>query len=371
LICACGRAPRPGMHKSRPDPLTLRPMNRYELTPVSRPCPVCANEDCSVLYRVGADDAAQHYVLREVHPDRKAALADHIRMLWKQASCEVVRCNRCTFCFAWPFVAGDARFYTLAYERTGFPKAKWEFDRTVESLSRLRSDDLPRDFSLLEVGAGDGAFVRQVTPALMPKNQIVCTEYSEYGAESIRNYGVECLQVDIRELPVESYANAFDVVCMFQVLEHMDRVHALFAQIGRISTPRAHLFIAVPNEKRTEFNELNGGLLDLPPNHVGRWNRVAFQVMADKHGWLVESHEIEPRSADGLAKHLIYRYIRRRQSPTSIANRVERVRSRPARRVLQALTIAAYTPASLPGLAKLATRPRFGSTQWVHMRKRS
>ena len=36
------------------------------------------------------------------------------------------------------------------------------------------------------------------------------------------------------------------------------------------------ILIAVPNEEIIKFNELNGALLDMPPNHIGRWSKKTF-----------------------------------------------------------------------------------------------
>jgi SAM-dependent methyltransferase len=340
----------------------------YSLDPTEAVCPACTQADGRVLYAVSSEEAAQHYVLREADPERSAALVRVIERLWGGPTCRVVRCSACAFCFADPYVAGDAEFYTLAYERTGYPAWKWEFEQTRTVLRRLRPT-LGSAPALLEVGAGNGAFIRGIVPDLFERADVLGTEFSEYGAREIERLGVACERVDVRSLDLDVWGGRFTVVCLFQVLEHLDRLDRLFEHLTALTTTNGHVFIAVPNDARIEFNEHHGGLLDMPPNHVGRWTRRSFEALVGRHGWRVVEHALEPVTvvADlvGLAT---FRYMRRRQSPGSVANWIER-RPRRIRRPLQAIAAGVYGFASLRALAELARSPGLGSSQWVHLEK--
>lgn len=148
-------------------------------------CPICKSNIGKLLYTVNADEAAQHFVLKEVDFERNRALAKHIGFLWKQDTCDVVSCDGCGFIFSKPYVGGDADFYTLAYQRTGYPKWKWEYQQTLETITNIASKNGQIDLRLLEIGAGDGAFVKRISPAIVPKENILCLEYSEYGCKQI------------------------------------------------------------------------------------------------------------------------------------------------------------------------------------------
>ena len=337
----------------------------YRLEPRDAPCPACHATSSVLLYAVAVEDAAQHYVRRELEPERHDALRAHIETLWGGLGAEVLRCRACGFGFADPFVAGDERFYTLAYQRTGYPGWKWEFERTLAAL-RSVLPDLEGEPRVLEVGAGDGAFVKALAPALVPKGRVLCTEFSAYGRAEIERYGIECVAVDVRDLEA---GEPFGVVCMFQVLEHLDRLDDLFRHLGTVTAPGARLFAAVPNDRRIAFDERHGGLLDLPPNHVGRWTRPAFQAIAARHGWAVLEHETEP---DGAASRALgfgtYRYMRRRQVPGSLAQRAERLPG-PARKAAQAALAGAYLAGAPGALAALVTATDLGAHQWVHLRR--
>jgi 2-polyprenyl-3-methyl-5-hydroxy-6-metoxy-1,4-benzoquinol methylase len=195
-----------------------------------------------------------------------------------------MQCSQRGFCFSYPYVAGDERFYSLAYVRSGYPKWKWEFQITYDLLRRnLRSNG-----KLIEIGAGNGAFISKIAKEVLAKENIFCTEFSEYGRHQIENWGIKCVPKDIRELSGQEYEKCADVICLFQVLEHMDGLHVLFEKLNWLLKPGGSIFIAVPNQNMIEFNELNGALLDMPPNHVGRWKRRCFEIIGSRHNLTLE-----------------------------------------------------------------------------------
>ncbi len=341
-------------------------MHTYHLTSVAAVCPVCAVQSGRLLWRATAAEAAQHFVLRERQPQRFEKLAAHIEALWGQPSCDVIRCDGCGFCYSHPYVAGDEAFYTLAYDRTGYPKWKWEFQTTYDALRAMQRDDL----NLLEVGAGNGAFVSRVAADdIVPRQNIYCTEYSEYGRNQIGQLGIQCAAIDVRALDVNEFGRRFDVVCMFQVLEHLDRLDELFTQLRQITKDDGTVFLAVPNEHRVEFNELHGALLEMPPNHIGRWTQKSFEAIAARHGFeLVEYQRERAKRAEVFRQFTDYRFLRQSQLSGSWANRAQGLKNRYLRVLAMQLVKAVSRLASLgfyfhDGLKE-------GGAQWVRLQKR-
>ncbi len=278
--------------------------------------------------------------------------------------CDVVRCANCSFCYAFPYLAADARFYEIAYYRPSYPIWKWEYQVTYETLIDMVISRNLKNFKLLEIGAGDGAFVKKVVPKLTPRENVLCTEYSEYGKNKVNSYGIACLSKDISELEFAEYEGNFDVVCMFQVLEHMDRLDILFRRLTHLTTRRAHLFIAVPNYMQREFYDLHGIREDIPPIHIGRWNKKCFEIIAGRHGWAVVRHELEPQSALSKAK----KFVRLRFVNSEVAKRLDGVQNRPVRRILKAIALSVCGLNSFPEVMRLSYG-NFGVSQWIHLRK--
>jgi hypothetical protein len=99
-------------------------------------------------------------------------------------------------------------------------------------------------------------------------------------------------------------------------LEHLDKLDKTFETFNAIIKPGGHLFIGVPNDKKIRFNELNGALLDMPPNHVGRYNKKAFEVIAQRYGWNIMEMAIEPYSSlDVMKTVMYYRSLKNAQFP--------------------------------------------------------
>jgi 2-polyprenyl-3-methyl-5-hydroxy-6-metoxy-1,4-benzoquinol methylase len=149
---------------------------------------------------------------------------------------------------------------------------------------------------------------------------ITTTEYSDYGRSRIESLGMKCLPQDVRELQ----EGTFDAICMFQVLEHLDGLDGLFEKLTASLNPGGSLFLAVPNDRRIEFNETNGALLDMPPNHIGRWNQMAFTKIAQRSGLQLRDHSVEPLSAPAfMAEFAHYRFLRRSQIDGTLECKLE------------------------------------------------
>jgi len=327
-------------------------------------CPACGGGDLAVVLEVGGDEAAQHFVLAQADPERHRRLAQHIRTLWGGDACRVLRCRGCGFGHAQPFVGGDPTFYTLAYRRTHYPADKWEHRVTLEALAAGPGGRR----SLLEVGAGDGAFLRRLPAAAFPPEGLFATEYSEYGRGAIRDRGIRCEPVDVRDLPA-AHDGHYDVLCLFQVLEHLDRPEATLDRLAALGRPGASLFVGVPNDRRLDFFERHGALLDMPPNHVSRWTRESLRLFGGRHGWQLVDHRVEAEPFLPLAaRYLSYRYQRSAQRPASLANRIRSLRASPVRLALDAAWVALTLPAAVPALARLG-REAGGDSQWAHFQR--
>ena len=155
---------------------------------------------------------------------------------------------------------------------------------------------------------------------------------------------------------------------MFQVLEHLDRLDELFAHLNVLASPHASLFIAVPNSGVIEFYQENGALLDMPPNHVGRWNKLGFKTIAERHGFQLVDHKVErARFPHMHYKYLKYCHLRASQKSGSFANRVESKPDGVVRNLLRVISLLRFCLSCAPAIYGL--QKNMGSSQWVHLRR--
>ena len=324
-------------------------------------CPVCYSGESATLYAVSAAEAAQHFVLREDNLSRHVDLESNISKLWGGTNCCVRECAQCRFIFSDPHVAGDATFYNLAYERSGYPTDKWEYRRTVAELSSTQF----RAERVLEVGSGFGFFLDQIAEVYVPRSGITALEYSDQAINVLTGKRYSAHKQDLHGF---RSGGCFNAIFLFQVLEHMDDIDKVFARVAGLLVAGSPLFIAVPNTARILFNEQNGSLLDCPPNHISRWSPDALKIVGARHGLRLTAHEIEPFSLREFVKEdIVYSYLRQAQTRGTLANRSLAIRSTPLGRLLGPLTALALAPRRLGVWRKAARAENLGGSLWAKL----
>ncbi|RWP06707.1 class I SAM-dependent methyltransferase [Mesorhizobium sp.] len=323
-------------------------------------CPVCCGENTQSRITVSAAAAASHFISQAEDRPRHIELVAHIAKLWKGDQSKLMECRNCQFGFAWPYIAGDAAFYNLAYPRSGYPAMKWEFKRTMAAW-------VPSRGAILEVGAGDGFFLDLARRAVKDIGPIFATEYYDGAVERLRGKGYSPVHGDVRSHFTDG--QKFDAIFMFQVLEHMDGVAELFDKLANLMNVGGDLFVAVPNKARTQFNEDNGSLLDCPPNHIGRWTDRTFLVLADRFGFRLVKAEIEPFSALTFVKQDLHYSHRRRSQLGGLAGRVRSIRNEKLRRAAIVAETLLHAPTRLPVWFKATRRGDLGNALWGHFQK--
>jgi 2-polyprenyl-3-methyl-5-hydroxy-6-metoxy-1,4-benzoquinol methylase len=327
-------------------------------------CPVCGEETAESLFSTSGDDVARHFFGNTEEP-RSRELARHAEDLWGQSTSSFMSCGSCEFAFAHPFVAGDGEFYRIGYGEDAFyPKWKWEFQKTLDVLTTLGPEVLHESATLLDIGAGAGAFVQHVADGLIDRSRITCLEFSETGSDRVRAAGIRCYSADLRDTEPQDFDRAFDIVCLFQVLEHLDGLDRFFERLAEVMQPTGHMFLAIPNPRQRAFLDAYGLHEDLPPAHTGRWTTRPLKLIAERHGFSVVESAIEPERL--LVK--AFKFIRlrlKRWGPTAAIDRVE---ARSLRRLLKAIAFPPF--ALMHAHALFALRGRdMGTSLWVHLKK--
>jgi len=305
-------------------------------------CPACTATDTTLQRTHGIADAAAHFIPEGRDPDRYRRLCVQLGELFGSDHVDMWRCAACGFWFADPFVAGTPEIYNLITGgRARYPGNRFEFDRTLEALGRGPVD-------LLEIGAGAGAFLSRARAAEITR-RVCATAYDDRSLDALRAIpGVEAVKRSPQELAGAGFGH-FDAVCMFHVLERLDRLDDVFASLRRLLATEGHLFVGVRNDASVTVQEDLTGCWEMPPNHTGRWTRPALESVAARHGLAVIDHRYEsghPLAA--LWEMARCRCQARADRPKSLAGRVNALRVRairdPAKDALAAWDLLVLLP---------------------------
>jgi 2-polyprenyl-3-methyl-5-hydroxy-6-metoxy-1,4-benzoquinol methylase len=321
-------------------------------------CPGCGAGQADETHRLNKSDAACHFVRPWVDATRHAQLADCIGDLWGKDEARLLRCRGCGLRSADPFVAGSPEFYSIAYGRESFhayPGWRWEF-RLTQALVEATTG------TVLEIGAGDGAFQRRLIEAGVDPKRLYATEYSSDGRRQLKQLGVSVVDVDFRDLPSAEHS----VVFAHQVFEHLDSLDAVFNAFGSLTAPNGSVALSLPNGLNKVRTEGVGGQVDAPPAHISTWQLSALEAAAKCRGWEIVDFKEEQVSRFAAAKALaISRTFQARQSEKSLAALFEKLAPTPRVRYgLSALNAASRIPSGY-----LASRNPRGAVIWVLMRK--
>jgi SAM-dependent methyltransferase len=260
-------------------------------------------------------------------------------------------------------------FYNLAFGSGGYPRDRWEFDQTLDALTPIALA-CSRPLKLLEAGAGVGSFLEGIRqrPALRERIAAEAIEYDDVALHTLTQRGFAANAGSITDLVQDpDQGGRFDIICMFQTLEHMAGVTDVFQAFAFLLRPEGHVFLSVPNGPSVDYQEKVVQLWDMPPNHVGRWSLGCLDIAAKRNGLEVVAAAVEPQwTRFRHAWHYAtYRLASRAYFAGSWEHRINAVRSR-------------YLRWALKGLTGILWVPRFwfkqqatGHNLWVHIRRSS
>jgi SAM-dependent methyltransferase len=315
-------------------------------------CPVCS-QWCNgePLYRYTANEAASHFCPPARSPASHARLNACIRRLWSGDSCEVFQCEACGFGFGHPFVGGDEEFYALLHESVGYPKWKWDYEVGLSVSNKYRDGG-----RILDIGAGQGYFLRR----LDRRWQCFATEGSSVTREHLRANDVTVF--DNLDAAAQHARHAFQVVTLFQVLEHLSSFREVLAQCRQLVAADGTLLIVVPHGDAMIAQERVTGCADMPPNHIGKWTPHSLALALQASGFRPGDAIIQPAALKNIPGLLHLRLRSDAMRPSSAAAQVYRIRNRRVRAGVLSLMAIAALVRMLPSLAQWPLSGAFAMT---------
>jgi len=173
------------------------------------------------------------------------------------------RCRGCDLRWYSPAVGGNDGFYEALQQHAWY----YEEDKTEFSFA---SKQVAAGARLLEVGWERGAFARLLPSTVHYRG----LEYNKQAVDAARQLG---LDVDICSIEAEVHhrGQAHDVVCRFQVLEHVAQPQTFLQSCAAALRPGGLLVVAVPSEDAV-IDLAESVWLNMPPHHLARWSDLAL-----------------------------------------------------------------------------------------------
>ncbi|MBD2269325.1 class I SAM-dependent methyltransferase [Anabaena sp. FACHB-1391] len=289
-------------------------------------CPVCSTTCFNPpLYRYTSSNAASHFCPTTRNLDRYHRLEKVIRKLWEGDECVILQCPQCGFAFGYPFVGGDEEFYQILHEQKGYPSWRWDYDIAIqEAITPFGGG------KILEVGAGAGIFLR----SLGQEWQSYAMEGSETTRTDLESAGIFVLR-DLSEIS-QSEIGTFQVIVIFQVLEHIAEFHSVLKQCRQLLAAGGKIVITVPDGEAMIRQERITGCPDMPPNHINKWTPNSLSLALKQAGFIPQSSISEPNSWSNFRGYLHLRVISDATNSRSIAAQVYRIQNKRLRSPLLA-----------------------------------
>lgn len=203
----------------------------------------------------------------------------------KLKNIQIYQCNDTGLNFYYPFnITGDEEFYEKLQE---FPwyymDWKWEHKKANNLIKKTDK--------ILEIGCGNGGFLQN-----MQKRGIenIGLEFNKTAIKVCQTKGLNIFKQSVQE-HAKNTKNKYNVVCSFQVLEHINitKIKSFLQASINMLEPNGKLIISVPNNYPDSLMTKNN-ILNMPPHHTSLWSTESLISLQNILPIKLEKLEIEP-----------------------------------------------------------------------------
>jgi 2-polyprenyl-3-methyl-5-hydroxy-6-metoxy-1,4-benzoquinol methylase len=230
--------------------------------------PITNTENIKLLKRIYVDELNQLYKL-DLMMDIKLYFngLDYIEMF---------ECLDTGYIFFSPYnITGDENFYNclkkqlpLIYNVPYYSPWKWEYSVSLKYIQ-------PSD-RVYEIGCGDGNFLKNLRERGVDKISGLELNHDSVLSAQSKGFNVEYITIEEK---IRTKFELFDVVCTFQVLEHVCDVKPFLDSCISLLKPGGKLIISVPYNSPFLFRKDLYNTLNLPPHHMGLWGKKSFESL--------------------------------------------------------------------------------------------
>jgi len=195
---------------------------------------------------------------------------------------------------------GDGVFYSYLQQQLGdqyYHKWKWE--------NQLAYDLLKEGDKVLDIGCGVGNFLIR---AKEKASEVCGLELNNEAVEVCRQRGINTYN-EFLDKHAEKRTGYYDMVCMFQVLEHIYDVKGFLEDALKALKKGGILVIGVPNNEPYFLGHDKYCTLNLPPHHMGLWNKKVFEKMAPIFNLSIEHVTYDVKGSIATQAYIHAKYL--------------------------------------------------------------
>lgn len=196
---------------------------------------------------------------------------------------DLYRCSDCGHLFVWPNPLDHLKIYSDQYfsgAEGGFGYTDYDADKrpmepTFREYLRRIEEVTGKIGTLLDVGAATGFFL----DLARQRGWKTCgVEPSEYAAERARAKGLDVCTGTLANCDLR--AATFDVVTMWDVIEHVPDPRGALLDVSRVLKPKGVLAINTPDSGSFIARVLKTNWhLVVPPEHLNLFNRSSLRLL--------------------------------------------------------------------------------------------
>ena len=233
---------------------------RTEMNEVDLMCPLTGNRDIEVL-----EEFPSSLLIACYQRDLGINVASAFKGVEKLQLC---RCVSSDLIFFSPSITGSLEFYRqLQSFDWYFPDSKFEYERA--------SNWIKPGHRILDIGCGAAQFAHNI-----PFVSYIGLEPNNGSTKSVGLADAQILSETVNDHAM-THAHSYDVVCAFQVLEHVENPKDFLTAALACLKPEGLLILGVPSAE-SYVTRIANFVLNAPPHHVTWWTNQALRHMADQ-----------------------------------------------------------------------------------------
>lgn len=250
--------------------------------------PITNSENCTLVKEIDTSEIIEIY--------RTQFNIDISRFFTNHDKISQYKCLDTGFEFFFPLnLEGDENYYQKMGKLPWYYcDNRWEHQKAISIIKD--------GTSLLEVGSGSGFFLQQLKSN--KKVDIVGLELNLDAISTAKKNGLVIIPEYIQDYSSNN-KEKFDVVCSFQVLEHVSDPFSFLRSSVDCLKKNGVLIIGVPNnDSFIKNNIMDSRVLNLPPHHVGLWSESSLKSLEKYLPLKFENTFFEPLVGGSVGPYL-------------------------------------------------------------------